>query len=131
MSTAASATLVLVKPDCMERGLMHVVIRVLEELPVTILGMRTEHQTVEFIRAHYAEHAGKPFFDDLCAFMVSGPVTAILVWGANAQERVREVMMHVREMHAPNEIRRNLVHASDSPEAAARECALWFPMQCL
>jgi nucleoside-diphosphate kinase len=132
----AERTLVLCKPDCVERGLVGEVVGRLErkQLKVVALELRTlDRATAEH---HYAEHEGKPFFGDLVAFITRSPLVAMVVEGPDAWKVVRTLMgtTNPREA-APGTIRgdlaieltENLVHGSDGPESAAREIALFFP----
>jgi nucleoside-diphosphate kinase len=129
-------TLVLCKPDAVERKLVGEIIRRIEakNLRVTALEMRTLDAATA--KAHYAEHEGKPFFDDLVSFITRSPIVAMVVEGEGAQPVVRILMGATNSAEAaPGTIRgdlsntftENLVHGSDSPESAAREVALFFP----
>jgi nucleoside-diphosphate kinase len=129
-------TLVLCKPDCVERGLVGEVIGRLERKQLKLIAL--ELRTLEEVTAkqHYAEHDGKPFFGDLVAFITRSPLVAIVAEGPDAFKVVRTLMgtTNPREA-APGTIRgdlaieltENLVHGSDGPESAAREIALFFP----
>jgi nucleoside-diphosphate kinase len=129
-------TLVLVKPDGVQRGLIGEIVGRVERkgLRVVALQMRTlDRSTAE---QHYAEHDGKPFFGELVDFITSGPLVAIVAEGPRAHEAVRALMGVTDPVKsAPGSIRgdyaleigQNLVHGSDSPESAAREVKLFFP----
>jgi nucleoside-diphosphate kinase len=129
-------TLVLCKPDCVERGLVGEVIGRLErkQLKIVAIELRTLEEATA--KQHYAEHDGKPFFADLVAFITRSPLVAIVAEGPDAYKVVRTLMgtTNPREA-APGTIRgdlaieltENLVHGSDGPESAAREIALFFP----
>ncbi len=129
-------TLVLCKPDCVERGLVGEVIARLErkQLKIVAIELRLLEETTA--KQHYAEHDGKPFFADLVAFITRSPLVAIVAEGPDAYKVVRTLMgtTNPREA-APGTIRgdlaiemtENLVHGSDGPESAAREIALFFP----
>ena len=129
-------TLVLVKPDGVQRGLIGEIVGRIERkgLRVVALEMRTlDRSTAE---QHYAEHDGKPFFGELVDFITSGPLVAIVAEGPRAHEAVRALMGVTDPVKsAPGSIRgdyaleigQNLVHGSDSPESAEREIKLWFP----
>jgi nucleoside-diphosphate kinase len=129
-------TLVLCKPDCVERGLVGEVIGRLERkgLGIVALELRTLDETTA--KRHYAEHDGKPFFADLVSFITRSPLVAMVVEGPDAWKVVRGLMgaTNPREA-APGTIRgdlaldmpENLVHGSDGPESAEREIALFFP----
>ncbi len=129
-------TLVLCKPDCVERGLVGEVVARLErkQLKIVALELRTLDEATA--KRHYAEHDGKPFFPDLVAFITRSPLVALVAEGPDAYKVVRTLMgtTNPREA-APGTIRgdlaieltENLVHGSDGPESAAREIALFFP----
>jgi nucleoside-diphosphate kinase len=130
-------TLVLVKPDGVRRGLAGEIIGRLERKGFTILALELRTLDRETASRHYAEHDGKPFFPSLVDFITGGPLVAIVVEGHRAVESVRTLMGVTDPVaSAPGSIRgdfaleigQNLVHGSDSPEAAAREVALFFPV---
>ena len=129
-------TLVLVKPDGVQRRLIGEVISRIERkgLDVVALELRTVER--ELAEQHYAEHDGKPFFGELVDFITSGPLVAIAAEGPRAHEAVRALMGVTDPVKsAPGSIRgdfaleigQNLVHGSDSPESAEREVKLFFP----
>lgn len=129
-------TLVLVKPDGVRRRLVGEVIRRLESKTLDIADMRMLRIDKDLAGLHYAEHRGKPFFDDLISFITSGPVVAMVVQGEEAVPVVRALMGATDpKKAAPGTIRgdlglevtENIVHGSDSPASAARELALFFP----
>ncbi|MBI4730517.1 MAG: nucleoside-diphosphate kinase [Acidobacteria bacterium] len=129
-------TLVLVKPDGVRRRLIGEVIRRLENKTLDVAAAKTLTIDKELASRHYAEHVGRPFFDDLIAFITSGPVLAMAVEGEEAVAVVRALMGATDpKKAAPGTIRgdlglevtENIVHGSDSPESAARELALFFP----
>jgi nucleoside-diphosphate kinase len=129
-------TLVLFKPDAVERKLVGEIIRRLEAKDLTIVAMELRRLEVDVAAVHYAEHDGKPFFDGLIEFITRSPLVAIVVEGPDAQPVVRTLMGVTNPRDAaPGTIRgdlaieftENLVHGSDSPESAAREIALFFP----
>lgn len=132
----ADRTLVLCKPDCVERGLVGEVIARLERKQLKIVALELRLLEAATATQHYAEHEGKPFFGDLVAFITRSPLVAIVVEGPDAYKVVRTLMgtTNPREA-APGTIRgdlaieltENLVHGSDGPESAAREIALFFP----
>jgi len=129
-------TLVLVKPDGVQRGLIGEIVGRIERkgLRIAALEMRTlDRSTAE---QHYGEQDGKPFFGELVDFITSGPLVAIVAEGPRAHEAVRALMGVTDPVKsAPGSIRgdyaleigQNLVHGSDSPESAAREVKLFFP----
>ena len=132
-------TLILVKPDGVERGLIGEILSRFETKGYVIEGLKMLQPTEELLAQHYAEHAGKPFYHSLVDFMVSGPVVAAVLSGNRVIEGVRTMLgASDPTTAAPGTIRgdygrdwdegvqKNLVHASDSPESAAREIALWM-----
>lgn len=132
----AERTLILVKPDGVQRGLVGEVIGRLEAkgLSLVALDLRTlERATAE---QHYAEHAEKPFFGDLVDFITGGPLVAIVAEGPRAIEGFRTLAGATDPVKATPgtirgdfalEVQMNIVHGSDSPESAAREIGLFFP----
>jgi nucleoside-diphosphate kinase len=132
---AAERTLVLVKPDAMERGLAGEILRRFEARGLEIRAARLLEVELTLAEEHYAEHAEKPFFGELVEFITSGPTLALVLEGEGAIAVVRTTMGATNPATAaPGTIRGdlalsmpdNLVHGSDSPESAAREIALWF-----
>ena len=129
-------TLVLCKPDCVERGLVGEVIARLERKQLKLVALEMRLLDEATATAHYAEHDGKPFFRDLVVFITRSPLVALVAEGPDACKVVRTLIgtTNPREA-APGTIRgdlaieltENLVHASDGPESAAREVALFFP----
>jgi nucleoside-diphosphate kinase len=133
---AVERTLVLCKPDAVERGLVGEVVDRLERKGLRLVAMDLRVLDEAVAKAHYAEHEGKPFFDDLVEFITSGPLVAICVEGPEAVTAVRTLMGPTNPVQAaPGSIRgdygldigRNLVHGSDSAASAAREVQLFFP----
>jgi nucleoside-diphosphate kinase len=129
-------TLVLCKPDCVERGLVGEVIARLERKQLKIVALELRLLEAATARLHYAEHDGKPFFSDLVTFITRSPLVAIAAEGPDAYKVVRTLMGSTNPREAaPGTIRgdlaieltENLVHGSDGPESAARELALFFP----
>ncbi|ANY05473.1 nucleoside-diphosphate kinase [Pseudonocardia sp. HH130630-07] len=130
-------TLVLVKPDGVARKLVGEVVSRIERkgLDIVALDLRTVDR--ELATQHYAEHDGKPFFEELISFITSGPVLAAVVEGPRAIAAWRQVAGGTDpvEKATPGSIRgdlaletgSNLVHGSDAPESADREIKLWFP----
>ena len=128
-------TLVLVKPDGVQRGLIGIIISRLEARGLRIAAMKMLQVSREMALKHYGVHEGKPFFDGLVSFITSGPVVAMVLEGRSAVEMARNTMGVTDPLRAqPGTIRgdrgvdigRNLVHGSDSPETAAQEIALFF-----
>ena len=130
-------TLVLCKPDAVERKLVGEIVGRLERRGLTIVAMELRTIDADLAGRHYEEHQGKPFYDDLVAFITRGPLVAMVVEGdENTWQVVRTMMGATRPSEAaPGTIRgdlalettENLVHGSDGPESAAREIALFFP----
>jgi nucleoside-diphosphate kinase len=133
----STRTLVLCKPDAVERGLVGEIVGRLERRGLRLVAMDLRTLEVEFAGIHYEEHQGKPFFADLVAFITRGPLVALVVEGGpDTWQVVRRVMGATNPRDAdPGTIRgdlalettENLVHGSDGPESAAREIALFFP----
>lgn len=130
-------TLVLCKPDAVERGLVGEIIGRLERKGMRIVAMDMRHIDADLAGRHYAEHEGKPFFGELVSFITRSPLLAIVVEGGpDTWKTVRTIMgaTNPREA-APGTIRgdlaietaENLVHGSDSHESAEREIAIFFP----
>lgn len=130
-------TLVLIKPDGVERRVIGEIISRIERKGLTIAALELKHVEDAVARAHYAEHQDKPFFGSLVEFITSGPVIAAVIEGPRAIAAWRQLAGGTDpvEKATPGTIRGdfgletqfNLVHGSDSPESAAREIALWFP----
>ncbi|MGO1434884.1 MAG: nucleoside-diphosphate kinase [Canibacter sp.] len=133
------STLVLVKPDGVKRNLTGEILRRIEAKGYTIADLRMFTPSRELLEQHYAEHEGKPFFEPLVEFMLSGPVVAVRVDGHRAIEGFRALAGTTDPTTAaPGTIRgdlardwglkvqQTLVHGSDAPETAERELSLWF-----
>jgi len=132
---AIERTLILVKPDAVSRGLIGEITARLERRGYVISAMKLMQLDGERAREHYAEHKGKAFFDDLVAFISSGPLVAIAVEGVGAIEGCRQIIGATDPLSAaPGSIRgdlaqtigRNLAHGSDSPASAQRELEIFF-----
>lgn len=128
-------TLVIIKPDAVERGLIGPIITRLEQRGLRIAGMKMMRISESLARRHYAVHEGKPFFEPLIRYITAAPVVVMVVEGRNAIELVRRTMGATNPLEAaPGTIRadfgveigRNLVHGSDGPETARTEIALFF-----
>jgi nucleoside-diphosphate kinase len=128
-------TLIIIKPDAVQRGLIGPIIDRLERRGLRLAAMRFLAITPELAARHYAIHKGKPFYDGLIEFITSGPVVAAVVEGRDAISIVRNTMGATNPADAgPGTIRgdfgleigRNLVHGSDGPETAAYEIPLFF-----
>jgi nucleoside-diphosphate kinase len=126
---------VLIKPDAMQRALAGEIIARLERRGLRIAGLRLFQMDDALARRHYAEHAGKPFFEGLIAYITACPIIAAVLEGTDAVQVVRSTMGATNPAKAaPGTIRgdlgletgRNLIHGSDSPAAAEREIALFF-----
>ena len=128
-------TLVLVKPDGVQRGLIGEVINRLERRGLKLVGMKLMQGDASLARQHYGEHVDRPFFGGLVDFITSSPVVAMAWEADNVVEAVRNTMGQTNPTTSPPgtirgdlglDIGRNLVHGSDSPESAERELALFF-----
>jgi nucleoside-diphosphate kinase len=128
-------TLVLIKPDAMQRGLASEVLGRLERRGLRIVGLKLMQVDRALAERHYGEHRGKPFFDGLVAYITACPIVAAVFEGTGAVESVRATMGVTNpQKAAPGTIRgdygleigRNLVHGSDSVESAEREVSLFF-----
>ena len=128
-------TLVIVKPDGVQRGLVGEIVGRMERRGLKIVGMKMVQVSKELAEQHYAVHKGKFFYDGLVSYITSCPVVAYVVEGHEAIKVVRGMVGSTRPYEAvPGTIRgdlalmglRNLIHASDAPETAAAEIALWF-----
>lgn len=128
-------TLVFVKPDGVQRGLIGEIITRLEKRGLKLVAAKFMQPTEEFAGQHYAIHVGKPFYDSLIAYITSAPVMAMVWEGNGAVEAVRQTMGATKPTEAsPGSVRhdfgleigRNLTHASDSVENAKKEIELWF-----
>ena len=132
-------TLVLVKPDGVARGLVGEVISRIEAKGYTVVQLRMLQADRALLQKHYAEHKGKPFFEPLVEFMMSGPIVALVAEGNRVIEGFRSLAgVTDPTVAAPGTIRgdlardqgtkvvQNIVHGSDSPESAAREIAIFF-----
>jgi nucleoside-diphosphate kinase len=133
-------TLILVKPDGVRRGLVGEVISRIETKGYAIDALRMLQADTALLEKHYAEHVGKPFYEPLVEFMMSGPIVAIVASGNRVIEGFRSLAGATDPtVAAPGTIRgdlardqgtkvmQNLVHGSDSPESAAREIQIFFP----
>ena len=128
-------TLVLVKPDGVQRLLVGRLLGRFEERGLKLVGLKLVHADRALAERHYAVHRGKPFYEGLLDFITSGPLVALALEGPNAILAVRTMVGATRPHEAAAgsirgdfavETAQNLVHASDSPETAAAELALWF-----
>jgi nucleoside-diphosphate kinase len=128
-------SLVLVKPDAVQRGLIGEIISRLERRGLRLVGAKFMAVSTELAEAHYSEHEGKPFYAGLITYITSSPVMAMAWEGPEAAAAIRQTMGATKPTEAaPGSIRhdfglqigRNLTHASDKPESGKKEVALWF-----
>jgi nucleoside-diphosphate kinase len=128
-------TLILFKPDCVQRRLVGRVLSRFEDKGFNVIAMKMMQVTPELAKQHYAEHVQKPFYPALERFITGGPIVAAIVEGLEAIRVVREMLGATSGLKAAagtirgdfsSSRQMNLVHASDGPEAAAREIALYF-----
>lgn len=128
-------SLVIIKPDGVQRGLNGEIIGRLERRGLRLAAMKFMTVSAELAARHYAVHQGKPFYEPLLGYITSGPVVAMAWEGPKAIEVIRQTVGATNPTHAaPGTIRadlaidigRNLIHASDGPETAAFELELWF-----
>jgi nucleoside-diphosphate kinase len=129
-------TLILVKPDAFARNLTGEIIARFERKGLKLVALKQMTMNHDLATRHYAEHEGKPFFEELVEFITSGPLVAMVLQGESAVEAARQVIGATNPLQAaPGSIRgdfavavgQNMVHGSDSPESGAREVALFFP----
>jgi nucleoside-diphosphate kinase len=128
-------TLVLIKPDAMQRGLAFEILGRMERRGLRMAGLKLLQADRTLAERHYSEHAGKPFYEGLVGYITASPIIAAVFEGTGAIDAVRNTMGKTNPREAvPGTVRgdfgleigRNLVHGSDSPESAAREVALFF-----
>lgn len=136
MSSTTERSLVLVKPDAVRRGLLGEVLARFERKGLVIEALELRTMDAALADQHYADHVEKPFYPPLKEFMTSGPLAALVLSGDEVIEVVRAMIGSTDGRKAAAGTirgdfslsnRENLVHASDSPESAKRELALWFP----
>lgn len=129
-------TLVLIKPDAMERKLMGEIISIYEKKGFHISALKIVKPSKKIAEEHYAEHKGKPFYEPLVNFITKGEVCAVVMEGENIIDAVRKLNGATDPLNAePGTIRgryalsksENAVHASDSTESAEKEIKIWFP----
>lgn len=135
-ASTAQRTLVVFKPDAVQRGIVGELLARFERRGLRIAAMRALRVERAMAERHYAVHQGKFFFDDLVKLITASPVVAVVLEGPHAIPVVRAMVGATRPHEAaPGTIRgdyalvglRNLIHASDAPETAVTEIALWFP----
>ena len=128
-------TLILLKPDCVHRRLVGTIIQRFEQKGLRLAGMKLVQAGRELAERHYAVHKGKPFYESLLQFLVSGPTVAMVWEGREAVQVVRTLMGPTDGTKAPPatirgdfalSVQNNLIHGSDSPENARAEIGLWF-----
>lgn len=128
-------SLVLIKPDAVERNLIGRIIGRIEEKGMKLLALKMLHMDRRLAEKHYVVHTGKPFFKGLVTYITSGPIVACVFGGENAVEAIRGVMGATDPAKAApgtirkdfaQDIERNSVHGSDAPESAKHEIALFF-----
>ena len=133
-------TLILLKPDTLQRGFVGSIIARFEKKGLEIAGLKLMQMNAELAAQHYSDHVDKPFYEGLVRFMTSRPIVAIALEGIDAIVICRNMMgATFGSKAAPGTIRGdhgvsnsfNLIHGSDSPQAAEKELALFFPEGCL
>jgi len=133
-------TLVLIKPDGVRRNLIGEIIARIERKSYRVVALKMMQADITTLGQHYAEHEGKPFYEPLLEFMMSGPIVAIVVEGNRVIEGFRKIAGTTDPTTAElgtirgdlgadqgTKVVQNLVHGSDSPESAAREISIFFP----
>ena len=129
-------SLILIKPDAFARHLTGEIIARFERKGLRLVALKQMTMTREKAEQHYAEHEGKPFYDELVSFITSGPLVAMVLEGEQAVDAARQVIGATNPLEAsPGSIRgdyaievgQNMVHGSDSHSSASREVALFFP----
>ncbi|NLZ34339.1 MAG: nucleoside-diphosphate kinase [Clostridiales bacterium] len=128
-------SLVLIKPDAVERNLVGKIINMYEENGLKVVKLKMETISRSFAAKHYKDHIGKSFYEPLIEFITKGPLCAMVLEGENAIERIRKINGStdptkaeegtIRKLFGTS-IRENCVHASDSMESAKNEIELWF-----
>ena len=132
---AYQKTFAMFKPGALQRRIVGELISRIERKGLKIIGMKLMQAPRELCQEHYAEHKGKPFYDDLVSYVTSSPVVAMVVAGEDAIPMLRILCGATKvDQATPGTIRgdyaaattKNIIHASDSPESAEREISLWF-----
>jgi len=128
-------TLILLKPDCVQRRLAGTVLQRFEQKGLRISALKLVHASRALAEKHYSVHAGKPFYESLLEFLTSGPTVAVVLEGREAVAVARMLMGTTDGAKSPPgtirgdfalSVQNNLIHGSDSPENAETEIALWF-----
>ncbi len=129
-------TLILVKPDAFARNLTGEIIARFERKGLALVALTLQTMSRELAARHYAEHEGKPFYEELVSFITSGPLVAMVLEGESAVAAARQVIGATDPLAATTgsirgdyavAVGQNMVHGSDAPESAVREVALFFP----
>jgi nucleoside-diphosphate kinase len=129
-------TLILVKPDAFARGLTGEILARFERKGLRIVAMKHTTLDATIAEEHYAEHQGKPFYEELVSFITSGPLVALVLEGESAVVAARQIIGATNPLEANTgsirgdyalEVGQNMVHGSDAPESAQREVGLFFP----
>lgn len=132
---AVERSLIIVKPDAVQRGLTGEIIKRFEQRGLRIIGMKFMQVSEALAKSHYAEHEGKPFFAGLVNYITSAPVVVMVLEGTNAIQATRTTIGSTKPFESAAgtirgdfalEVGRNLVHGSDSPESGEREIANFF-----
>ena len=135
MAEKFERTFIAIKPDAVNRGCVGEIISRFEKKGFKLLAMKLLQPTKEIAAQHYAEHIGKPFYDNLVNFITSGPIVAMIIEGVNVIEVSRRMMGSTNPQEAtPGSIRFdlgqikecNIIHGSDCPESAEREISIYF-----
>ena len=128
-------SLVLIKPDAVERNLIGDILSIYEKNNLKIINMKLLSASTEMAKEHYIEHNGRPYFDELINYITRSPIVALVLEGDNAISRIREINGATSPSEAKEGTIRalfalskneNSVHASDSPDSAEREISIWF-----
>jgi nucleoside-diphosphate kinase len=132
---ATETTLILFKPDCVQKGLIGTVLARFETAGFRVRGLKMMHLSQDILKEHYAHVADRPFFPEIVSFMQSSPVVALALSGENVIAMVRDLLGPTDSKKAPagsirgdfgTDMMVNMCHASDSPEAAAAEVKRFF-----
>ena len=128
-------TLVLLKPDCVQRRLVGAILQRFEQKGLRLAAMKLVQPSRQLAERHYAVHKGKPFYDSLLTFLTAGPTVAVVLEGREAVQVVHDMMGKTDGAKSPPgtirgdfgiSIQNNLIHGSDSPDNANLEIGLWF-----
>lgn len=129
-------SLVLIKPDAVERNLIGQIINCYEEVGLKVMALRMEKVSEETAIKHYGEHKGKAFYDELINYITRSPLCALVMEGEDAIKKIRKLNGNTNPEKAEEgtirgyfaiSVTENCVHSSDSSETAKREIAIWFP----